>query len=441
MRWYTRKVFVAGALVITLWVLVLLYSPRVEVPRAVPKPNPMDLLEKRLDNIEKDMRSQYKDIGMLMSAVKKFVKTDTSAKENEILEGQGIVAPPSLTALPVLVIACNRVTVKRCLENLVKFRPNKDRFPIIVSQDCGHEETTKVIKSIVDTDPSITLVQQPDLSDIVLPRSKVKYKGYYKIARHFKFALNHVFKTLGHEAVIIVEDDLDISPDFFEYFQGTYPLLLQDKSLWCISAWNDNGKKTSIDLSHPELLHRTDFFPGLGWLLRKDSWLELEPKWPTAFWDDWLRDPENTRGRACIRPEVSRTYTFGKIGVSRGLFFDNHLKHMQLNQKFVEFTKLNLTYLLKDNYESALQKALEGAETMSADELMLLPEGSGQAVKVLYMDAKSFQKVARRLGLMFDFRSGIPRTAYRGVVSCYVNGRRVLVAPGFHWERYDPGWG
>ncbi|KAJ8707097.1 hypothetical protein PYW08_011231 [Mythimna loreyi] len=138
----------------------------------------------------------------------------------------------SQTVLPVLVIACDRVTVKRCLDNLVKFRPSKEIFPIIVSQDCGHNATYEVIKSFTVSDPSITVVKQPDLTEIVLPRVKVKFRGYYKIARHYKFALNHVFETLGHEAVIIVEDDLDISPDFFEYFLGTYPLLLKDKSLW-----------------------------------------------------------------------------------------------------------------------------------------------------------------------------------------------------------------
>jgi len=40
-------------------------------------------------------------------------------------------------------------------------------------------------------------------------------------------------------------DDLDISPDFFDYFLATYPLLRDDPTLWCVSAWNDNGK---IDL-------------------------------------------------------------------------------------------------------------------------------------------------------------------------------------------------
>ena len=37
-------------------------------------------------------------------------------------------------------------------------------------------------------------------------------------------------------------DDLDISPDFFDYFLATYPVLHTDPSLWCVSAWNDNGK-------------------------------------------------------------------------------------------------------------------------------------------------------------------------------------------------------
>jgi hypothetical protein len=36
-------------------------------------------------------------------------------------------------------------------------------------------------------------------------------------------------------------DDLEISPDFLDYFRALYPLMLEDKSLWCVSAWNDNG--------------------------------------------------------------------------------------------------------------------------------------------------------------------------------------------------------
>ena len=46
-------------------------------------------------------------------------------------------------------------------------------------------------------------------------------------------------------------DDLELAPDFLDYFQRLYPLLIHDKTLWCISAWNDNGidKKIARDPS------------------------------------------------------------------------------------------------------------------------------------------------------------------------------------------------
>jgi alpha-1,3-mannosyl-glycoprotein beta-1,2-N-acetylglucosaminyltransferase len=77
-------------------------------------------------------------------------------------------------------------------------------------------------------------------------------------------------------------DDLDIAPDFFEYFLGTYPILKRDPTLWCVSAWNDNGKVGLVDENAPDLLYRTDFFPGLGWMLTKSIWAELAPKWPSS---------------------------------------------------------------------------------------------------------------------------------------------------------------
>ena len=74
-----------------------------------------------------------------------------------------------------------------------------------------------------------------------------------------------------------------------------------------------------IFLSHfsqSDRLYRSDFFPGLGWMMIKSVWEEYRTQWPPAYWDDWLRHPDRRHGRACIRPEVSRTYTFGEQGTS-----------------------------------------------------------------------------------------------------------------------------
>lgn len=153
-------------------------------------------------------------------------------------------------------------------------------------------------------------MHQPDQSDIVVVPKEKKFKGYYKIARHYGWALNTTFKA-GFEYVIIVEgtvfqyffsrpentneqfllnlplspngtDDLNVSSDFYEYFLGTHSLLRDDPSLWCVSAWNDNGKTSNIDETDSELLYRTDFFPGLGWMLKRDLWNELSVKWPKS---------------------------------------------------------------------------------------------------------------------------------------------------------------
>lgn len=90
---------------------------------------------------------------------------------------------------------------------------------------------------------------------------------------------------------MLYADDLDVSPDIFEYFLGTLPLLQADPTLWCVSAWNDNGKINLVDKNAHDIIYRTDFFPGLGWMLTKSLWNELSVKWPRRWvsntWYGW----------------------------------------------------------------------------------------------------------------------------------------------------------
>lgn len=117
------------------------------------------------------------------------------------------VASPEVV-IPVLVIACDRVTVKRSLDRLIQYRPSPALYPIIVSQDCGHAETARVIGSYGD---QVTHISQPELSDIRVRPEHRKFQGYYKIARHYHWALNQVFNTFSQSTVVIVEDDLEVS--------------------------------------------------------------------------------------------------------------------------------------------------------------------------------------------------------------------------------------
>lgn len=58
--------------------------------------------------------------------------------------------------------------------------------------------------------------------------------------------------------------------DFFSYFSAGKHLLQQDPSLFCVSAWNDNGKPANA--RSPTRLYRSDFFPGLGWMMLRSLW-------------------------------------------------------------------------------------------------------------------------------------------------------------------------
>ncbi|CAL1677609.1 unnamed protein product [Lasius platythorax] len=345
--------------------------------------------------------------------------------------------PDGSPIIAILVVSCNRITVDRCLDQLIKLRPSKEQFPIVVSQDCDHRQTADVIARYGN---QLLHIKQPDQSDIEIPPKEKKFRGYFKIARHYKWALNQVFVKLGYSTAIIVEDDLDIAPDFYEYFLGTYPLLVNDSSLWCVSAWNDNGKAGLVDEHAPYLLYRTDFFPGLGWMLTRDLWLELASKWPKSYWDDWIRQPEQRKNRACIRPEISRTRTFGKLGVSNGLFFEKHLKYIKLNEQFVPFTKMNLSYLLKDNYDIAFVNQVYQSTVVSYSELKSGNIVAPGSVRIPYYTRQSFKNTTKLLGLMDDFRSGVPRSGYRGVVTFFYNGRRVHLAPSANWSGYDITW-
>jgi len=162
------------------------------------------------------------------------------------------------------------------------------------------------------------------------------------------------------------------------------------------------------------------------------------PKWPRSYWDDWMRDPAQRQERACIRPEISRTKTFGKIGVSNGLFFDKHLKYIVLNTKFVPFTVMDLSYLEKGNYDTSYIDEVYKTRVYSYEDVK---KGVNEStVRLVYRTRDNFKKLSKGLGIMDDFKSGVPRMAYRGIVSFMYKGRRVYLAPSNNWKGYNPQW-
>ena len=214
---------------------------------------------------------------------------------------------------------------------------------------------------------------------------------------------------------------------------ATRPLLDKDESLFCVSAWNDNGKEGFV--KDNKLLYRTDFFPGLGWMLTRRLWEELETKWPLGFWDDWMRNPDQRKNRACIMPEVSRSKTFGRIGVSQGQFFDQYLKFIELNKDFYPFLKADLTYLLKANYDRDFIRKVTSKPVVNVEDV-LNDSFQGDAVRILYSSKAEIESLTRQFGLMTDLKAGVPRTAYKGIVSFIRKNKRIYLTPTADWVGY-----
>ncbi|KAA8493444.1 Alpha-1,3-mannosyl-glycoprotein 2-beta-N-acetylglucosaminyltransferase [Porphyridium purpureum] len=225
--------------------------------------------------------------------------------------------------------------------------------------------------------------------------------------------------------VIVLEDDLEIAPDFFEYFAALRTATAHDDSVFTISAWNDNGRaELAFDA---RTLHRTDFFPGLGWLLRRPLWDELQPKWPSMYWDDWMRAREQLRGRHSIRPEMSRTGNFGEHGVSRGLYFEQHITQVQLSSEYVPFRTSTdpddaqlVGQIELHRYRTNFYSRLSHAVRLRAPSHVLkhAPHDAD-----IVLEFNGFGALTKHLGLQGDERGGVRRGSFDGIVVFGYNRR------------------
>ena len=153
-----------------------------------------------------------------------------------------------------------------------------------------------------------------------------------RIARHYRFTLSALFdRHPANEYVVVVEDDMIFAKDFLSFFTQTRVIYDTDPTVYCISSWNDNGFSSLS--SDARRLYRTNFFIGLGWMVKRSLYKgEWESQWPYSHWDHWLRDDQRRRGREAVYPSVSRNYNIGKIGShSDESMFAQYFANIRLN--------------------------------------------------------------------------------------------------------------
>lgn len=322
-------------------------------------------------------------------------------------------------AIGVAIISCKRPKyLQRAMESIFRAPRDPATFPLIISQDAHDAAMQELVqKNYVRTGQAFHLHHEhdPNAKAVAAKFGGSKQAlGYVLIAQHFGYVMRRMFDDFGFEAVIFLEEDLEVSPDFFSYFEAMRPILRNDKDLFCVSAWNDNGYHNLV--LDPKAAFRTDFFPGLGWMMDKDLWDELRNRWAVAYWDEYMRRPDVRKGRHCIRPEISRSFTFGEEGVSGGQFFKGHLGKIKLNDVMVDWMKQDLSHLasaqaFEDYLTSEIRSAVP-ATTETVDSFAT----QAKVLRIQYDDAQYKVSVAQKFGLMPDEKEGIRRMSYRGVI-------------------------
>lgn len=372
-----------------------------------------------------------------------------------ILSSARVVRIPGRSSETVLLIMTHSRAdyLSRCLESVLsnKYRnTNSHAWDILVSRDRAdgrdHSDVDAVLRKH-SAHLSHIFSHQPEIDPGTIKPAEasklepdfVDESAYRRISAHYKYAISAAFaRDPAISRVVILEDDMLISHDFFNYFERLTPVLEHDDTLWCVSSWNDNGLPGIA--KNASQLFRTDFFPGLGWMLTRELWEnELRDIWPQIFWDDWMRNPEVSKGRQCIRPEVSRTENFGEHGVSASMNFATHIGKVQtlrddndnkngMDEGMDYFDGIELAhYLAPDNFEKMFFTRMANATLLKYSNYLTSRPQDGDVI-AKFPPGRPYA-IGKRTGIMTDHRFGTFRTSYKGVIVIAWNGYWAFIVP------------
>mmetsp|Transcript_3233 Transcript_3233/g.7252 ORF Transcript_3233/g.7252 Transcript_3233/m.7252 type:complete len:686 (-) Transcript_3233:248-2305(-) len=327
--------------------------------------------------------------------------------------------PPRQAA--IVVLSHNRPdNLRRTLLALASLPEAGTEFKIFVS--CDNPASLEDFRRVAAESELRGLVQ-----DVwhTAPRAGVR-EPLIKISDHYRFALDMGLSKNSFTHLIVTEDDLVPSPDFLTYFHHLSPLLDRDPSLWCISAWHDNGFRNLV--RDEKRLFRTNFFPGLGWMIRREHWNDvLKPIWPNAptnGWDHWIRSIAEHESLGCIAPEVPRVEHVSKSGTNikdGGKFFSRFaLSAMPSSPDKNPYG--DLSYLYEPGYRHQLQVDVTAAQRISLPQYVGLSrvdfkstDGGATELPESYLilyQREHYTKLASQLGLW----PGEPRAYYDGII-------------------------
>lgn len=265
----------------------------------------------------------------------------------------------SMQSPAIAIIGCRRDSMLRnVVESLFKMS-TIDSYSVYISLGCPESlsEKDESIRELRYDYPSLHLLQYNDLNASIPP-------PFLRIQNHYVFILKELFEKRKHSEVILLEDDLALSPSLLNFYEQTFQLLYADRSLLCISAFNDNGYTSLLIINRMaetydvERLRRSAYFPNLALLFHREGynrvWKNQKLDSTTNGWDHWLRIRIGSLGGECVYPVVPRVRhlrSYNSTTASNAL--SNRLeKYPLVEESSVDLG--NVSYLLLSNYDQSL---------------------------------------------------------------------------------------
>ncbi|XP_042225465.1 protein O-linked-mannose beta-1,2-N-acetylglucosaminyltransferase 1-like [Homarus americanus] len=207
----------------------------------------------------------------------------------------------ALDGVPVVVTAGNRHQYLYHTLTTLLTTPGAQHNNILVALGDAPQPTTQLLR----------------LLNITFTKLVVHGKDNNKLFRYYRSVFQYVARTFPDApAVIILDEDVQVSPDFFSYMSQTLWLLHHDPTLYCINSHSISGFSDRIH--NPSRVFRGNVQVQWGYAVTPSFIRDALSKWPEdehktniIIYDYWLYTYVR-RGRECVFPEVGRSLHYGR---------------------------------------------------------------------------------------------------------------------------------
>lgn len=181
---------------------------------------------------------------------------------------------------------------------------------------------------------------------------------------------------------------------------------------------------------------------GLGWLLMRSIWEEIEPSWPARHWDWFMRNPKTSRGRECVYPEVPRDFHAG----AKGSYMDQKTHNRYFAN--IDYNQDETFRWPVDTGEQALEATYDKRLADLIDQGMHISHGSQlletkqpEKARIIWYKADPHPKKEKQvIPLMAEFKiwHQVLRGARQAVHEFWYDDRKIVMINTFDPSRTKP---